>query len=403
MPPSPQDPDNPLAGLLGDLMKVIGGAPGQTLPWLEAARALASGVAADDGGEVGNVDPIARIKLEELGRVVELHVEGATGLTNPARSYTFVPVSRADWASRALEGWRPLIQSMVEVIEGPQLGRDDQPQEGQDLQALLGKFASAMGPVMLGLQFGSAAGHLARQALGQYVLTVPWPQSHEVLVVPHNVATFASDWSLDLDASMLWVCAHELTVQLVLDRPHIAEAMRELLASVAVDTMAAQQGLVERLGDAGEGTDSLASMLSDPEAILSDLLSPGTRTTSDRLSAVVAALSAYVDHATGAIAEAVTGSPGPLSEAWYRYRASESKGRQAVATLLGFDVSATQVDRGAAFVKGVLDRAGEEGLGRILQNAHNLPTPAELDAPGLWLARIDLPEEPIEPTQGGRG
>jgi hypothetical protein len=23
-----------------------------------------------------------------------------------------------------------------------------------------------------------------------------------------------------------------------------------------------------------------------------------------------------------------------------------------------------------------------------------LPTPAELEAPGLWLARIDLPEEP---------
>ncbi len=54
-------------------------------------------------------------------------------------------------------------------------------------QALLGQFASTMGPIMLGLQFGSAAGHLARQALGQYALLVPWPKSSELLVVPENV------------------------------------------------------------------------------------------------------------------------------------------------------------------------------------------------------------------------
>jgi uncharacterized protein (DUF2342 family) len=38
-----------------------------------------------------------------------------------------------------------------------------------------------------------------------------------------------------------------------------------------------------------------------------------------------------------------------------------------------------------------VERAGEPGLARLWESAWELPTPAELEAPGLWLARIDLP------------
>ena len=38
-------------------------------------------------------------------------------------------------------------------------------------------------------------------------------------------------------------------------------------------------------------------------------------------------------------------------------------------------------------------RAGPAGLNRLWEAERMLPTPAELDAPGLWLARIELPEE----------
>ena len=40
---------------------------------------------------------------------------------------------------------------------------------------------------------------------------------------------------------------------------------------------------------------------------------------------------------------------------------------------------------------GVVERAGEESLARLWEPVRNLPTPAEVDAPGLWLERIDLP------------
>jgi putative hydrolase len=305
-----------------------------------------------------------------------------------------VPVGRAAWASKALEGWRPLLERMVGVIEATppaEAAHTDGMPDG--LGALLGQFATTMGPIMLGLQFGSAAGHLARQALGQYARIVPWPRSNELLVVPENVAAFAADWSLPEDATLLWVCAHELTVQLVLDRPHVTARLNELLHAAVAESMAAQQGIADRLSGVAETPDSLQSLMSDPEALLADLLTPGIRATSERLNSLVAALTGYVDHVTAAIAEAITGSAGPLSEAWYRYRVSDSRGRQAAAALFGFDVSRAQVDRGAAFVRGVVERAGEPGLARLLADARTLPTPAEVDAPGLWLERIDLPDE----------
>jgi len=393
---NPDDADNPIQGLLGDLLKVIGGgARGSAAPWLDAARALAQGVATDGEAET-NVDPLQRIKLEELARVVELHVEGATGLSLSGRSYSFVPIGRGAWANRALEGWRPLLDTMVEGMADapapPIVGGFGDDEVADGLQALLGQFASTMGPIILGLQFGSAAGHLARQALGQYALLVPWPASTELLVVPENVAAFATDWSLPEDATLLWVCAHELTVQLVLDRPHVAERLTELLQGAVAASMATQQGIAERLSGAA-GPESLQQLMSDPEALLADLLAPGSRATSDRLTALVAALTGYVDHATSRIAEAITGSAGPLSEAWYRYRVADHRGRQAAAALFGFDVSRAEVDRGAAFVRGVLERSGEDGLARLLEGGRTLPTPAEVDAPGLWLERIDLPDD----------
>ena len=74
------DPDNPMGGLLGDLLKVIGSSPGAGDTWFDAARTLALGVATD-GGTDDNVDPLVRIAFEELARVAELHVADATGIS----------------------------------------------------------------------------------------------------------------------------------------------------------------------------------------------------------------------------------------------------------------------------------------------------------------------------------
>ena len=64
-----------------------------------------------------------------------------------------------------------------------------------------------------------------------------------------------------------------------------------------------------------------------------------------------------------------------------------------VERLFGLELTQAAYDRGNAFVSGVVERAGEEGLARLWEAERTLPTPAEIDAPGLWLARIELPED----------
>jgi putative hydrolase len=383
--------NDPFQGLLQDLLKVIGGASGSQHAWLDAARSLALGVATD-GQPEGNPDPIVRIRFEELGRVAELHVADATGLPFD-RSPVLVPVGRGTWASRVLDAWTPTLDRMAEsqrAAPSPPMAS-----EGTgDADALLARFASTLGPMLMGMQFGSAAGHLAQRALGQYALPLPWPTSADVLVVPDNVRRFSEEWSLPEDETRLWVCLWELTAHVVLSRPHVAARIRELLDALIADMVATQQGIAERLlGHPGD-PEALQRLISDPEALLADLLTPGQRRTSEDLVAVTTVVAAYVDHVTRALAATLVGAAAPLGEAWYRYRIEESAAEQAAGALFGLDLTRRQVDRGAAFVRGVVERAGEEALQQLWDDPRHLPTPAELDAPGLWLERISLPELP---------
>jgi uncharacterized protein (DUF2342 family) len=81
-----------------------------------------------------------------------------------------------------------------------------------------------------------------------------------------------------------------------------------------------------------------------------------------------------------------------MKEAWLRHRVTDSKGEQAAGGLFGLDLSAAEVERGQHFVNGVLEREGEAGLTKMLNDGNSLPTPAELEAPGLWLERLSLGE-----------
>jgi putative hydrolase len=264
------------------------------------------------------------------------------------------------------------------------------PDAAGGLSGLLGQFALTLGPVFLGMQFGSAAGHLARRAFGQYALPLPWPESTTLLLVPGNVARFAEDWSLPLQEVQLWVCLRELTMHAVLSRPGVRSSLTTLLGDASAHAAAAQRSIVERFGDSLGDQVALEDALGDPEALLADLISPEQRNISSALTAQTTAIGAYVDHVTAGIAETLTSSPGALREAWYRYRIEEGKGEQAFAGLFGLNVGQDEVDRGRAFVAGVVERAGEDALARLWGDELDLPTPAEVDAPGLWLARIGL-------------
>jgi uncharacterized protein (DUF2342 family) len=92
------------------------------------------------------------------------------------------------------------------------------------------------------------------------------------------------------------------------------------------------------------------------------------------------------------VGKRLIGAYGPLTEALRRRRLEETGGTRILGQLFGVALDEASYERGQSFIRGIVERAGEEGLSRLWQSERELPTPPELDAPGLWLARIDLPD-----------
>lgn len=378
-------PPNGFEGLLGDLLKAMGGAPAAA--WFDAAKGLAVSVVADEQ-EGYNPDPVARIRLEELARVVAMHVGEVTGA--PVET-SVEPATRAAWAVAALTSWRPRLEPLVASSASPPpvAGVDD-----DAATAMLARFASSMGPMFVGLQVGSTAGHLAEHALGSSAFPLPWPTSPHALVVVRNVAQFAEDWSLDHDAVTAFTIARELACRVVFAHGPVADRVEALLAEATAAQLSAQRTLLERLTEA-ESPEELSSLLGDPESFvesLSGIEAAAGGPEHEALNAAITALSAYFDEVARVVATRVVGDAAQLAEAWHRHRAGDSKGVEAAAALFGVDLSRERVDLGASFVAGVVEREGVEALNRLFADAASLPTPAEIVAPGLWLARTSLPE-----------
>jgi putative hydrolase len=422
--PGPDGGGNSLEQLLGDLLQLMGGAvPGGGR--LELARNLAQG-AATNGQPEGNVDPSERIQFEELARVAELHIAELTGLsvTPTGAPVEIITVGPGAWAWRTVEDWRFLFDERPEGAGKGATGGDRSPETGstgsteggsaeetptglglmdlgpEDLAGaevdrgmgpadLVSRWMATMGPILTGLQLGSAVGHLARTTFGQYELPVPRPSSASLLVVPANVDAFARDWSLPGAEVRLWVCLREMTTNAVLGRPHVAERLRGLLTEVVQGMAGDADALADRLqGLDPSDADSLQRLFGDPGALLGADLPPERQRVVDALTAVTAALSGYVEHVVDRAGERLLGGQTALAEAWRRRQVDREIADRTAELLLGLDLSPAQADRGRQFVGGVIERAGEDGLGRLWSSRETLPTPTEVDAPGLWLERI---------------
>ncbi len=364
----------------------------------EFARQLALMTAAE-GEPEANPDPLARVRLEELLRVAELHVEGATGL--PAAGTGGVlsirAVTRSDWALRTLQAWKPLLETLASALarSSPSDGLpavEDLPSD--PMSRLLGNLPQAMAPLLFGIQVGSMVGHLATRAMGQYDLPVPRPIGDELLMVPVAIDGFAHEWGLAIDDVRLWVCLHEVTHHAVLSRPHVRARLDELMRAYVNAFEPDPSALEDRL-TMFDPTDlsSLQQTFSNPEVLLGEMETPAQREVMVPLTALLSAVVGHVDHVMDVVGHRLIGSYGPLTEAMRRRRVEEGEGSRFVARLLGVSLDGVAYERGTAFVTGVLERAGEEGLARLWHSAKELPTPAEISAPGLWLARIDLPDD----------
>jgi putative hydrolase len=381
--------DNPFANvpMFGEFAKALAGQG--PLNW-EAAKQFAA-LASNGGASEPNVDPAVRLQLADLARILELHVHDLTGLDTVFPEIT--PVTRGVWAQRTLDAYRPLFTELATSLGKRQPG--EAVAESDPMMAMMANLSQMMAPAMMGMAVGSMVGRMAQRTFGQYDLPIP-RGDNTLLVVPANIDQFAADWSLPVDEMRLWVLAQELTGHTLFSltslREQLAGMVRTYVGAFRPDPAAVAERLTSlEIDESADPMQAMQQLLGDPAVLLGAVQSPEQLALSPQIDAAIAAVVGYVDYLVDSVAVRVIGGDAlRIAEAVRRRRVEVSPDDVFVERLLGLHLTNEQVQRGKTFAAGVVDRAGEAGLTGLMSQPQALPTPAEIDAPGLWIARLEL-------------
>jgi len=387
------DPNDMMAGI----MSLFGGAmPGMGGGGLDNALNLAISIAS--GGQTeANVDPVDRIAMEQLARVAELHIGQETGLnTSIDGPLTIAPVTKADWVRRSMQAYKPLLEQMAAGLTTP----EESDEASTDPQmAMFNQLFSSIRPMMVNMTTGSMMGQLGGRALGTYDLPIPRTGSNELLVVVPNLDSFGGEWSLDKNELRLWIALSEVAHHVVLSIPHVAEQMSLLLGRYTnafrndPDSITSSLDSFEPSGDMNDIADlqrQLQEMFGDPGALIGSMRSAEQEALLPEIAALVGAIVGYVDHIMDTVGNNLIASYGQLTEALRRRRVTTAESDRFVERLLGLELDQALYDRGRAFIDGIVELGGDEGIAKLWESTETLPTPNELGSPGLWLARMEI-------------
>ena len=363
--------------MFGDMMKMF--ATQGPIQW-DTARQVAL-ITATDGQTEPNVDPIVRIEYANLARIAGMHVHQITGLgdISTASSVEPIMVTPGAWAQRTLDDYRPLFTQLATALSSQQNDSSESASESDPFASMFASLTNMIAPMTMGMTVGSMVGHLAKKSLGQYDLPLPRPIKNEIAIVPSTVDAFAKEWDLPLEDVRMWTLIRELVVHQLYSIAHIRDAVTDMVRNL--DST-----------DPNDLMGSLQKILSDPELMLGAVRSDEQNRLQPQLDALLGLIIGWTDHMTDAVGSRVLGNPSRIAEAARRRRVESGEETVFVEKLLGLHINRQQVERGRQFVQGVIERNGEGGLAPLYVSAANLPTLSELDAPGLWLARLEISE-----------
>jgi putative hydrolase len=380
----------------------------------EIAMQLASTVATEGQNEP-LIDEASRVELDELAHAAQTHVVAATGLAAtfaaPVRA-----LDRREWAALHLDALRPVLEALATTLGGvfqadawgEGLGGDDPLAAGVDPANPLSNPLSnpmamlpMLAPLLLGVQAGSMVGYLAQHALGRYDLPLPAADSPSLCFVVRNLDEFGEAWSLDRTDLRFYVAIHEVVHAAERSVPWVRERLVEL-ATEYVSGYEVDPTILElRLGGIDPSDPAAIQQLAErPEELLGAMQSDRQREVLERIRVFHAVLEGYADSVLERIGTTLIPSFAQIHEAMARHRIERGEAERFVEGLLGLAVGRDDYERGAAFCAGIVERGGADGLNRLWESAAMAPTPNELDAPGLWLARIDLDLDEGEAKEG---
>ena len=433
-----------LAGLSGigglGALSGLGGQGSPGLQW-DSARQAAMWTAA--GGSVEpNLDPLERIGFQDLLTKIRREIIATLGLPESAVPTTINAQTRAGFAAQYLSELRSLLDAVVNGIATPANPAAENPDndEPQELAAI-GQLFAMLGPVMNSPQLGTMVGNLATGALGTADLV--GAQTGQLMVIPTNVNAFAAEWSIDVAIARNHVVMVEAVTAGILGVPHIQARIADLVQRHAAATRPNPSalrdsiggmlgglngssdddgasdsplgnigGLLSGFGLSGFGLGGLSGafgsagnananpnaddaakamrQLSGDRGLIGVAETPEQATIRAQIRTLMVPLAGVIEYGVAVIGARMLGDNRQVMEAWRRRRNAPPEAVRSLATLLGVQLTKGDLEAAGGFVGGVLQRVGSEGPAALWESDANLPTAAEVEAPGLWLARIGL-------------
>jgi uncharacterized protein (DUF2342 family) len=331
-----------------------------------------------------------------------------SGLTPSAELPSLELVDRPGWIAANLRTMRPLLAPLAETV-------------GNGAGPLTGPLRSASG-LLLGAQVGALTGMLSQRVLGQYDLALlDAAVKPRLLLLAPNLAGAARTLGVDRDELVLWVSIHEITHAVQFSgapwlREYLGGMLKELIDDLRV-TIAGKAGngngdepAQESSGRRGGWLGSLPKLpdLPDPSQ-LREIVERARRgevmrltlgedrwQLVERMQAAMSLIEGHAEHTMDAIGAEVLPTLPRLREAMNRRRENRGLPWRVLERLLGLELKLRQYETGRRFCDAVVDAGGPQALALAWSGPEALPTPAELEDPSLWIARVAGPAPEIQ-------
>jgi coenzyme F420 biosynthesis associated uncharacterized protein len=362
------------------------------IDWSTAQRVgeLVAGSPPFGGVRAASVEPLAREFAGRVSAYSDLHVPGELPVLEL--------VDRPGWIAANLKTMQPMLAPLTEPMDaakGP----------------FAGPLRTASG-LLLGTQVGALTGMLSQRVLGQYDLALlDASVTPRLLLLAPNLAQAARTLNVDREELVLWVSIHEITHAVQFAgapwlRDYLGGMLKELVDGLQV-TIAGRPSDDSENGDAatdgnGQRGGWMPSFptLPDP-AQLRDMVERARRgellrltlgedrwALVERMQAAMSLIEGHAEHVMDAVGAEVLPSLPRLRAAMNHRRESRGLPWRVLERLLGLELKMRQYEMGRRFCDAVVEAGGPQALALAWSGPEALPTPAELERPSLWIARV---------------
>jgi coenzyme F420 biosynthesis associated uncharacterized protein len=372
------------------------------IDWGTAQRVgeLIAGSPPFGGVRSASVEPLVR---EFAGKVAAY-----SGLSSTAELPSLELVDRPGWIAANLRTMRPLLAPLAETV-------------GDGAGPLAGTLRSASG-LLLGAQVGALTGVLSQRVLGQYDLALlDETVKPRLLLLAPNLAQAAQTLGVDRDELVLWVSIHEITHAVQFSgapwlRDYLGGMLKELIDGLqmtiggkpangavegehdeAADTANGKRdgwlGSVPKLPDVSGWVPDLAQLREIVERarrgeVMRLTLGEDRWQLVERMQAAMSLIEGHAEYTMDAIGAEVLPTLPRLRKAMNHRREHRGLPWRVLERLLGLELKLRQYETGRRFCDAVVAAGGPQALALAWSGPEALPTPAELEDPSLWIARV---------------